>query len=75
MSTVDRRKRELGALMAQYQAGDSRAFESIYRLTAKPVARYVSRWPSGGQPDDLVQEVFLEVIRARRTYRCLPRFG
>ena len=55
--------------MVQYQAGNPRAFESIYRLTARTVAGYVSRWSDAGPTDDLVQDVFLEVIRARRTYR------
>src|SRR5262245_47145425 len=54
--------------MAQYQAGNTQAFESIYRLTSKTVAGYVSRW-GGSATDDLVQDVYLEVIRARRSYR------
>ena len=55
--------------MAQYQAGNQAAFESIYRLTSGAVAGYVSRWARGGPTGDLVQDVFLEVIKARRTYR------
>src|SRR5262245_19234110 len=54
--------------MAEYQAGNPRAFESIYRLTAPTVGGYLSRW-GGAATDDLVQDFYLQVIRARRTYR------
>jgi RNA polymerase sigma-70 factor, ECF subfamily len=57
-------------LMARHQAGDSKAFEELYRMTVEAVERFQSRWSSNAaERDDLVQETFLQVHRARRTYR------
>ena len=59
----------LRALMTAYQAGDLAAFEQLYTLVA-PVLR---RWLRGhardaAAADDLVQETFLQIHRARHTY-------
>ena len=56
-------------LMVRYQAGDEFAFEEIYRLTVDTVSGYLGRWARSTSRDDLVQETYLQVHRARRTYR------
>lgn len=59
----------LRALMASYQAGDIGAFDELYRLTVSTVRRSVgSRVGSADRVDDLVQETFLQMHRARHTY-------
>ena len=57
-------------LMARYQAGDLGAFEEIYRETVQEVAQYLARHAEARDRSDLVQEVYLQVHRARRAYRC-----
>lgn len=64
----------LPELMACYQAGDLRAFEEIYRETVDEVERYLARHAEACDRADLVQEVYLQVHRARRTYRPDLRF-
>lgn len=57
------------SLMTRYQAGDGEAFETLYRELAPPLRRHLlrlARDPS--RVDDLVQETFLHIHRARRTY-------
>ena len=56
-------------LMARYQAGDMSAFEEIYRRTTDAVGSYLGRWSDAAGRADLVQETYLQVHRARRTYR------
>jgi RNA polymerase sigma-70 factor (ECF subfamily) len=57
-------------LMIDYQAGRLDAFESLYAALADDVRRFfaASVVDSAAVPD-LVQQTFLEVHRARRTYR------
>lgn len=65
----EQRDRVLGALMARYQAGDAAAFEELYALTASSVEGYLGRWVGREGAHDLMQETFLRVVQARRTYR------
>jgi RNA polymerase sigma-70 factor (ECF subfamily) len=64
----------LERLMARYQDGDITAFDELYAAIAPAVLQYLSALTR--EPDrarDLVQETFLQVHRARRTYRpALP---
>lgn len=62
-------KSRLSELMARYQAGDLGAFEEIYQETVAGVERYLARRNGPAGLDDLVQEVYLQVHRARRTFR------
>lgn len=55
-------------LMIAYQAGELGAFEQLYALLADDVRRYFQRQQRAGTADDLTQELFLELHRARRTY-------
>jgi RNA polymerase sigma-70 factor (ECF subfamily) len=61
-------------LMAAYVAGDSAAFGQLFRRYA-PVLQRVLRagLPSASEADDLVQQTFLQVHRARHDFdRKLP---
>jgi RNA polymerase sigma-70 factor (ECF subfamily) len=63
---LDRRLRDL---MVAYQAGEYGAFEHLYRELSRPVrARVRSGVRDAGRVEDLAQEVFLQLHRARRTY-------
>lgn len=56
-------------LMIAYQRGRLDAFEQLYELLAAEVSRYFARRHAHRPAiPDLVQETFLEVHRARRTY-------
>lgn len=56
-------------LMIAYQRGQLAAFEQLYEMLADDVSRYFARRHAQRSAlADLVQETFLEVHRARRTY-------
>lgn len=59
---------ELVAAMIAYQAGDLAAFEQLYAALHTDVYRFMSARDRSAA-GDLVQETFLEIHRARRTYR------
>jgi len=57
-------------LMVRYQAGDASALEELYRRHAAALMRFVTWLSRGGlASEDLLQDVFLQVHRARRTYQ------
>lgn len=57
------------ALMARYQAGDRQAFEGLYERLAPALIAYLDAIAPGlGQDAALIDEVFLAIHRARRTY-------
>lgn len=55
--------------MHRYQAGEEAAFTELYRLTSPAIDRYLRRWVDPVKAGDLLQETYLQVHRARRTYR------
>ncbi len=59
---------EYRSLMARYQAGDAAAFESLYRQLAPDLRRLALRGQHASAADDVVQEVFIELHEARRSY-------
>jgi len=62
----DQRLREL---MREYQSGRFEAFDEIYAAAAPPLRRYLlSQARDAAKADDLVQETFLQIHRARHTY-------
>jgi RNA polymerase sigma-70 factor (ECF subfamily) len=65
--TDDHRLREL---MREYQSGRFEAFDDIYASIAPAVRRYLLSRPGAeaAKADDLVQETFLQMHRARHTY-------
>lgn len=55
--------------MVAYQAGDESAFESFYGELAGPVRAFLaSLTRNAARADDLLQETFFHVHRARQTY-------
>lgn len=63
------------SLMERYRDGDAAAFNELYRRYRAPVRRFVAKlcWRQD-QADEIVQEVWLAVIRGARTYRPTARF-
>lgn len=60
----------LRQLMMRYQAGEIEAFDALYALAAPRLRAWFGRQrlDLGAQRDDLVQETFLQMHRARHTY-------
>lgn len=60
----------LRQLMREYQSGRFEAFDEIYASIAPAVRRYLLSRRSGeaAKADDLVQETFLQMHRARHTF-------
>lgn len=55
--------------MQAYQAGRLEAFEDLYAALAPPLGRYLrSHVREAARADDLLQETFLQIHRARHTY-------
>lgn len=59
----------LRALMVRYQAGDFAAFEELYALLSPAVRRWLrAHARDAGDAEDLTQDTFLQIHRARHTY-------
>ncbi|MSR61826.1 MAG: sigma-70 family RNA polymerase sigma factor [Planctomycetes bacterium] len=64
------------AWMLRYQQGDERAFDQLVEGYSPRVFALITRFVGPAQNrEDLVQEVFLRVIRARHDYRPEARFS
>ena len=62
-------------LMLSCRDGDEGAFEILYRRYEKPVLSFIYRMvTSAADAEDLCQETFLRVIRAKRRYQTNGRF-
>src|SRR5687768_11648058 len=60
---------QLRERMREYQAGRFEAFDEIYASVAPALRRYLlSQARDAAKADDLVQETFLQMHRARHTY-------
>jgi RNA polymerase sigma-70 factor (ECF subfamily) len=56
-------------LMQRYQAGDAEAFRELYALVAPKMLGYLSKLTkSRAAADDLLQQTFLKIHRARAAY-------
>ncbi len=65
-----------GELIQRWQNGDAAAFEALVRQWQQPIARFLARMAGDGeQANDLCQEVFLRLFRARTSYRDNGRFS
>lgn len=63
------------ALMLAYARGDAAAFERLYARHKGPTYRYFLRHTSDrGAADELQQDVWLRVVRARERYAADARF-
>jgi RNA polymerase sigma-70 factor (ECF subfamily) len=63
------------ALMVRYQKGETRAFEILLQRHQKPLFNFVLRFVGAReQAEDVVQEVFLRVIKAAASYQAQAKF-
>ena len=63
-------------LMLAFRAGDAAAFDALFRRWAAPLLRYLGRMlRDDAAAEDLVQEAFLRVHRARDRYTPDARFS
>jgi hypothetical protein len=63
-------------LMVRYQAGDAQAFTTLYARLTPGLAAYLDALAPGlGGDADLVDEVFLAIHDARRSYSPRCSFG
>jgi RNA polymerase sigma-70 factor, ECF subfamily len=63
------------ALMLAYAAGDAAAFDALYARHKGSVYRYLLRHcGNAGLADELFQDVWMSVIRARATYAPTAKF-
>ncbi|HBL29714.1 MAG TPA: RNA polymerase sigma factor [Acidobacteria bacterium] len=61
---------ELAQQMGRYQMGELAAFERLYALLAPRLRQYLSSLTfDAGLAEDLLQEAFLQIHRARHTYQ------
>jgi len=62
--------------MLAFREGDAAAFETLFRRWAGPLLRYLERMlRDAAVAEELVQEAFLRVHRARDSYRAEARFS
>ena len=63
------------ALMLRYRDGDVNAFETLYRRHKDPVYRYLLRLcRHRDTAEDIFQEVWGKIVRARESYRPTAKF-
>ena len=62
-------------LMVQLQAGSERALETLLERWRAPLFGFLLRRTSLGDADDLFQETWLRVVRARRRFDPRRRFS
>lgn len=64
------------ALMLAFQAGDDSAFDGLYHRWAGPLLRYLERMVGDtATAEELLQDAFLRVHRARTRYEPRARFS
>ena len=69
MSDQQLNDQQLNDLMVAYQAGDSSAFDALYRALRPRLQGYLLLLTRNrSRTDDLLQETFLQIHRSRRTY-------
>ena len=61
--------------MLRFRDGEAAAFEALYRRHRGPLYRYFVRQATRDVVDDLFQEVWMRVIRARARYRSAGPFA
>jgi RNA polymerase sigma-70 factor, ECF subfamily len=63
-------------LMLAAQAGDAEAFQQLYAKYARQIVRFATQFcGSQARAEELAQDVFLQVYRARHTYEARARFS
>jgi RNA polymerase sigma-70 factor (ECF subfamily) len=62
-------------LMLSCRDGDEGAFETLYRRYEKPIFSFIYRMVlSAEDAEDLCQETFFKVVRAKKKYRATAKF-
>lgn len=62
-------------LMLNCRDGDEGAFETLYRRYEKPIFSFIYRMVlSAADAEDLCQETFFKVVRAKKKYRASAKF-
>ena len=62
-------------LMLAFAAGDEAAFAALFERWSRPLLRYLERTVDAATAEELVQEAFVRVHRAREQYRPEARFS
>ena len=63
-------------LMLRVRDGDHEAFRHLFEKHRAPLARFALRFVSdAGHAEEIVQDAFLQLYRARRRYEPRARFG
>lgn len=63
-------------LMLSFQGGDRRAFETLFSRYSAPLVGFLGRMvPDRGRAEELAQEVFVRVYKARDRYEPRARFS
>jgi RNA polymerase sigma-70 factor (ECF subfamily) len=62
-------------LMLRYRDGHAASFEELYGRHRGPLYRYFARQAASASVDDLFQETWMRVIRAKADYRHDAAFG
>jgi RNA polymerase sigma-70 factor (ECF subfamily) len=64
------------ALMVAYQQGDDRSFDQLLDKYHKPIVNFIYKIVNNaGEAEELAQEVFLRIHRARQAYEPRARFA
>ena len=62
-------------LMTRYREGNQDAFEALYRKYEKPLLDFIYRMVmNAADAENLCQETFFRVVRAKKKYRATARF-
>ena len=63
-------------LMLEFRAGDRRAFEALFARYSQPLVSLLARMvPDRGRAEELAQEVFVRVYKARERYEPKAKFS
>lgn len=62
------------ALMLRYRAGDATAFERLYARHKGPLFRYFKRQCEAMVAEELFQDVWMRLVKARATYKVEAKF-
>ncbi|MDX1777737.1 MAG: RNA polymerase sigma factor [Thermodesulfobacteriota bacterium] len=73
-NTTDKQSDE--ELMLLYQKGNEQAFEVLYWRHQRGIFNYISHFigESGAQAEDLLQDIFLKVVKASKRYEPSAKF-
>lgn len=61
-------------LMRHYCAGDAVAFDTLYHRHKGPLYRYLRRQIGASHADELFQDIWLKIVKARQTYQVSAKF-